>query len=395
MCVPKTKTIILHNTHKGRYMSGKIFVLNTKNQLVSLNETPYDNEDLLQKLLADHPELLAPDEIGDEPRRWLLLLREAAVPDTDDSAGRWWVDHLFVDQDGIPTLVEVKRSTDTRIRREVVGQLLDYAAHAVDHWQIPELRARFEARLTEEDPDTALEMALGVESADVFWQEVDDNLRIGRIRLLFVADDIPRELQRVVSFLNKQMNPAEVLAIALRQYTGEDLRTLVPTVYGQVPQAQKKQSRAQGRQWDEESFFEAITDRKGEAIAGVARTIFDWINQQADDGFSIWWGKGAQDGSFIPILTVAGQNHNSIGVWTYGTIEVQFQYMLNQPPFTSDDMRQDFMNWLNLIDGVDLPEDSLTRRPAISLEHLADEAALQQFLGVLKWFVDTVHEYHA
>ena len=31
----------------------------------------------------------------------------------------------------MPTLVEVKRSSDTRIRREVVGQMLHYAANAV------------------------------------------------------------------------------------------------------------------------------------------------------------------------------------------------------------------------------------------------------------------------
>jgi len=36
-----------------------------------------------------------------------------------------------LDQDAIPTIVEVKRSTDTRIRREVVGQMLGYAANAV------------------------------------------------------------------------------------------------------------------------------------------------------------------------------------------------------------------------------------------------------------------------
>jgi len=28
--------------------------------------------------------------------------------------------YLFVDQDGIPTLVEVRRQSDTRLRREVV-----------------------------------------------------------------------------------------------------------------------------------------------------------------------------------------------------------------------------------------------------------------------------------
>jgi len=43
------------------------------------------------------------------------------------------VDHLFLGQDGSPTLVEVKWSTDTRIRRKVVDQLLWNAA-VFSHW---------------------------------------------------------------------------------------------------------------------------------------------------------------------------------------------------------------------------------------------------------------------
>ncbi len=31
----------------------------------------------------------------------------AAVPDHGDGGGRWSADHLFLDQDAIPTLVEV------------------------------------------------------------------------------------------------------------------------------------------------------------------------------------------------------------------------------------------------------------------------------------------------
>jgi hypothetical protein len=31
---------------------------------------------------------------------------------------------------------------------------------------------------------------------------------------------IPAELRRIVEFLNKQMNPAEVLALELRQFEG-------------------------------------------------------------------------------------------------------------------------------------------------------------------------------
>ncbi len=58
------------------------------------------------------------------------------MPSEEGGAGRWAIDHLFLDQDGIPTIVEVKRSTDTRIRREVVGQMLDSAANAVGRWSI-------------------------------------------------------------------------------------------------------------------------------------------------------------------------------------------------------------------------------------------------------------------
>ena len=57
---------------------------------------------------------------------------------------RWSVDHLFIDQDAVPTIVEVKRASDTRIRREVVGQMLDYAANGVVNWPAESLRARFE-----------------------------------------------------------------------------------------------------------------------------------------------------------------------------------------------------------------------------------------------------------
>ena len=141
-----------------------------------MEESPYDSETLLQKLLADHPDLLAGDQINaEEPRRWLLITREMAVPGEQDGAGRWSLDHLFLDQEAIPTLVEVKRSTDTRIRREVVGQMLDYAANAVAYWSVEEVRARFEARCQGDglDPEAVLSEFVGEgQEMASFWQKV-------------------------------------------------------------------------------------------------------------------------------------------------------------------------------------------------------------------------------
>src|SRR6476620_5793197 len=146
-----------------------------------MEESPYDSETLLQKLLADHPDLLAGDQINDEePRRWLLVTREMAVPGELDGAVRWSLDHLFLDQDSIPTLVEVKRSTDTRIRREVVGQMLDYAANAVVYWPVEEIKAKFENRCHEDggDPDAELAALLGEgQDPSTYWQQVKTNLQ--------------------------------------------------------------------------------------------------------------------------------------------------------------------------------------------------------------------------
>jgi hypothetical protein len=53
--------------------------------------------------------------------------------------------------------------------------------------------------------------------------------------MVFVSDDIPREVRRVVEFLNDQMNPAEVITIEVEQYVATDgSKTLVPRVIGET-----------------------------------------------------------------------------------------------------------------------------------------------------------------
>jgi len=104
-------------------MASGIFAIHKDGELVELTSSTFESEDLLQTMIERYPQILAGDQVDpDNPRRWLVVLREAGIPDAADSGTRWSLDHLLVDQEGVPTLVEVKRSTDTRIRREVVGQ---------------------------------------------------------------------------------------------------------------------------------------------------------------------------------------------------------------------------------------------------------------------------------
>jgi hypothetical protein len=53
-----------------------------------------------------------------------------------------------------------------------------------------------------------------------FWRTVETNLRTGRFRLLFVADQTTGELRRLVEFLNNEkLTDIEVLIVEVKRYT--------------------------------------------------------------------------------------------------------------------------------------------------------------------------------
>lgn len=285
-------------------MADPIYLIRTGSKAIKLEAREYDSEDELQRILAEYPELLAGEQIDRaEPRRWLLVGREIGIADCEDGENRWSLDHLFVDQDGVPTLVEVKRQSDSRLRREVVGQVLDYAAHA-RFWTSSFLAACFEetCRRTGDLPAERLKAFLADTGlpAESFWEKVRERLRTGDMRLVFFADAVPPELQRVVEFLNEGMARTEVLAIEVVRYQGEGFTTHVPRVIGVTSEAMeaKVTSRSPSRQWDEPSFFEAAKALPAAAQAAL-RSLLDAAKAA---GLEIRWGKGAQNGSFNVVL---------------------------------------------------------------------------------------------
>jgi hypothetical protein len=372
-------------------VSGGGVFLKRGGNLIEMVEQAYELEDHLQELIALHPNLLAGDQVSPEsPRRWLLVSREAGLPSEEAGPGRWSVDHLLLDQDAIPTLVEVKRSTNSEIRRTVVGQMLDYAANAVTYWNVDLLRERFEAAMLVEGREAELEVAELVGDADAdyieFWERAKTNLRAGRIRLVFVADVIPTELQRVVEFLNERMTPTEVLAIEIRQYTGGGEQMLVPRILGQTAEARQKKPTGPRttRQWDEPSFLEATEQQAGAEAAEAARKIIEWSRQKLPRQA---WGKGATQGALAPALDHAGYSYWPFYLWTYGRIAFQFGWMQEMPPFDQESHKIEFLRRLNDVPGIDLPPTVLTRRPEVLLAPLNNEASLSKLFGALEWFV--------
>jgi hypothetical protein len=224
--------------------SGGLF-LKRGNELVELTEQRYDAEADLQQLLAEHPRLMPGADIDpDDPRRFVLVRREAPIAGLS-------LDHLFVDQDAIPTLVETKRGEDRRGRREVVAQMLDYAANAATEWKAELLRAWHaeRCRVRGDDPEADLSLLEhSLEDEDSFWRRVGENLLAGNVRLVFISDAIPDGLQVIVEFLNERMSPTEVLAVEVRQFLADGDHQLLQTrLLGQTVRAREVKARSAGR----------------------------------------------------------------------------------------------------------------------------------------------------
>ena len=70
----------------------------------------FAKEDDFQRLLSRFPELLVGDQVNPQNlRRWLLIRREVPISTGEVGALQWSIDHVFLDQEGVPTLVEIKR----------------------------------------------------------------------------------------------------------------------------------------------------------------------------------------------------------------------------------------------------------------------------------------------
>jgi hypothetical protein len=71
-------------------------------------------------------------------------------------------------------------------------------------------------------------------------------------------------------------------------------------------------------------------------------------------------------------------------------VEIYFQWYSGKPPFDSEEKRLELLSQINLIEGVSIPIDKITKRPSIPLSKLEKELNLQNFLNTFDGFVQAV-----
>ena len=150
--------------------------------------------------------------------------------------------------------------------------------------------------------------------------------------MVFVADEIPPELRRVVEFLNEQMDPAEVLAVEVKQYVGQGMKTLVPRVIGQTAAAQQRRASGTSRAptIDRSEFLADLAARGRQADEVAVRGSWSGPMRMGMEPDFLRTQTGC---SFIPTLRHGGGKYYPISLRTSGYLILQMRFLVHKAPF--------------------------------------------------------------
>jgi hypothetical protein len=347
----------------------RLFHVNNNDQLSVMTHTTFDNEDILQELIERFPDIVDGEQFpGEEPRRWILVSGQMPVPDGDGS-DRWALDHLLLDQDGIPTLIEVKRRKDGRSRREVIGQMFDYAANGPAYWPIEKLKSAFEKSCGEADASKRLdELLQGQQSPEQYWETVTQNLRSGRVRLIFLLDDAPPELLRIVQFLTRHLkSEVEIYVVEVRQHIGISGKILATRVLGTSFPESPAQAGAVLSTMSPSEWMTRLRSRVSEDAFAIALRFEAWMKQHGE----VFTPPRTQNPSLALSVSEAGQLRYPFSMTPAGKANINICYLAYSDAYRETELLRQLVGEVAPTLGINPDKVNLGGVMGIKLDELA------------------------
>lgn len=192
---------------------------------VNLKRIPLDrrafDEGWLQELIRKTPSLLPVGEIEPAFAPMISVGRELET-------GAGFIDNMFLSPQGYLTIVETKLWRNPEARREVVGQIIEYATR-ISRWSFQELEAH-----VRKYNERYLNSKMGILDSIRLLEEVDEgeeqfivdtiirSLRQGRFLLLIVGDGIRESVEAMAEFLHQTPHLFFTLALVELQVYAMD-----------------------------------------------------------------------------------------------------------------------------------------------------------------------------
>ena len=172
----------------------------------------------LQKILFRHADILPLEEIDPAYRDPVPVCVEL-----NTRAGI--ADALYLTPDGQVVLAEFKLWRNPAARREVIGQILDYA-RALASWDYGDLEREVRGR-TGRSPFDIVSEACGKVTEHVFVDNVARRLKRGEFLLLIIGDGIREGVEEIVTYVQEhsglRFNLALIEAALYRRDHSDDL----------------------------------------------------------------------------------------------------------------------------------------------------------------------------
>ncbi len=192
-------------------------------------------EATLRDLIAEHPDILPVHDLDPSYGRLITVTRELSIP------GVGFVDVLLMDEHGRLVVVECKLWRNPQARREVVGQILDYARE-LSRFGYEDLQRQVSiATRRQGNVLHALAQEAGGTLAEAeFVDRVTRDLAAGRFLLLIVGDGIAEGTRRIGEYLRGQPGLAFSFGlIEMAEYrhvdaNGAERRIMQPRVLAQT-----------------------------------------------------------------------------------------------------------------------------------------------------------------
>lgn len=310
-------------------------------------------EHWIQELIHTQPSILPIDEIDSGFAPLIPIGREISTP-----VGS--IDNLFVSPEGYLTIVETKLWRNPEARREVVGQILDYAKE-LNKWTFTDLNNAVIAYNGNKGGIVeSIKKFEHLDETEVQYliDNISKNLKRGRFLLLIVGDGIRESVEDMVEYLDQTPQLFFTLAlIELQVYKvpkEKDAFLVIPQVVTRTKEITRAIFRVEGAQSQNlkisidtdlevedtkksrnpnkrftitaEDFFEQLernTDKKTvQATKGI-------ISECEEKGYYIHWGQGSvvvklpdPEGSGLKItLFVIDKRGTVVLGWSAGQID--------------------------------------------------------------------------
>ena len=359
----------------------KLFIVESGETRI-LDDQGFDNEKLLQDVLEKFPEFIALDDLGVvDP--FIVIGREVETP-----AG--YIDVLCIDGDGVLTVIETKLARNSQIRREVIGQVLEYVGQ-LSKWTAHDvLQAANKYFKSVSDQESLkynylFELISGSDKngeleLEQMFELISSNLRKGRIKVVIASDIIPDTLKDTVAFINSFSN-FDIYVLQIQSYVKDELQIFAPVIYGYASKAKTGVS-TDRIHWDEERFFKHL-ESGDDDLKNTIKGLYQFCLEQDAE---IKWGAGRIAGSFSMLAERNGLKATVFSAYySENSSYVSVNFGTLKRLYSSDELNS-FRLELNRLPGVDFPENAVTdgRYPTITLDKLMGSNNLESFTAAIK-----------